>query len=93
MFAPVHFGEVKKIVEFYKQGCQIVLQLDKVADRDVERHIVDFFLGAACMVDGVLQQTGTNSYLVVPASCEFDINDSENSPEFGYGTGVTEIFS
>jgi len=89
MFSPTAYNEVRKIGEFYKEGYQIVLQLDKTKEREDVRRMVDFFIGLAFGLGGEVRPTGGLSYLIVPANCEF-VDESVVTEERG-GSSISSV--
>lgn len=64
-FNPTNYEEIKKLVEYLKQGEPAIVNFDKISDLEAQRSL-DFISGAACALGGKLQRITGNFFLVTP---------------------------
>jgi len=64
-FSPSTYEEIKRLVEYLKQGEPAIVNLDKISDMEAQRSL-DFISGAACALGGKLQRITGNFFLVTP---------------------------
>lgn len=64
-FNPSNYEEIKKLVEYLKQGEPAIVNLDKITESEAQRSL-DFISGAACALGGKLQRITGNYFLVTP---------------------------
>ena len=64
-FSPTNYEEIKKLVEYLKQGEPAIVNFDKISDLEAQRSL-DFISGAACALGGKLQRITGNFFLVTP---------------------------
>lgn len=64
-FNPSTYEEIKRLVEYLKQGEPAIVNLDRISDNEAQRSL-DFISGAACALGGKLQRITGNYFLVTP---------------------------
>lgn len=64
-FSPTNYEEIKKLVEYLKQGEPAIVNFDKISETEAQRSL-DFISGAACALGGKLQRITGNFFLVTP---------------------------
>ena len=64
-FSPTNYEEIKKLVEYLKQGEPAIVNFDKISENEAQRSL-DFISGAACALGGKLQRITGNFFLVTP---------------------------
>ena len=64
-FNPTNYEEIKKLVEYLKQGEPAIVNFDKISETEAQRSL-DFISGAACALGGKLQRITGNFFLVTP---------------------------
>ena len=64
-FSPTNYEEIKKLVEYLKQGEPAIVNFDKISENGAQRSL-DFISGAACALGGKLQRITGNFFLVTP---------------------------
>lgn len=64
-FSPSTYEEIKRLVEYLKQGEPAIVNLDKITEMEAQRSL-DFISGAACALGGKLQRITGNYFLVTP---------------------------
>lgn len=64
-FNPTNYEEIKRLVEYLKQGEPAIVNLDKISETEAQRSL-DFISGAACALGGKLQRITGNYFLVTP---------------------------
>ena len=64
-FNPSTYEEIKRLVEYLKQGEPAIVNLDKITENEAQRSL-DFISGAACALGGKLQRITGNYFLVTP---------------------------
>lgn len=64
-FNPTNYEEIKKLVEYLKQGEPAIVNFDKITETEAQRSL-DFISGAACALGGKLQRITGNFFLVTP---------------------------
>lgn len=64
-FNPTNYEEIKKLIEYLKQGEPAIVNFDKISEIEAQRSL-DFISGAACALGGKLQRITGNFFLVTP---------------------------
>lgn len=64
-FNPTNYEEIKKLIEYLKQGEPAIVNFDKISENEAQRSL-DFISGAACALGGKLQRITGNYFLVTP---------------------------
>ena len=64
-FNPTNYEEIKKLVEYLKQGEPAIVNFDRISENEAQRSL-DFISGAACALGGKLQRITGNFFLVTP---------------------------
>lgn len=64
-FSPTNYEEIKKLIEYLKQGEPAIVNFDKISENEAQRSL-DFISGAACALGGKLQRITGNFFLVTP---------------------------
>lgn len=64
-FNPSNYEEIRRLVEYLKQGEPAIVNLDKITENEAQRSL-DFISGAACALGGKLQRITGNYFLVTP---------------------------
>lgn len=74
---PTRFEDVREIVERFKQGSAVIMNLADIEDAVLSRRVLDFVSGAVHGLDGKIETIARKVFLVTPPNMEVSAEDRE----------------
>lgn len=74
---PTHFDDVREIVERFKHGSAVIMNLADIEDAVLSRRVLDFVSGAVHGLDGKIEPIARKVFLVTPPNMEVSAEDRE----------------
>lgn len=74
---PSHFDDVREIVERFKHGSAVIMNLADIEDPVLSRRVLDFVSGAVHGLDGKIETIARRVFLVTPPNMEVSAEDRE----------------
>jgi cell division inhibitor SepF len=86
VIAPSRFGDAKDIADCVKENRPVIVNL-QVADRDLQRRMIDFCSGVTYAVGGEMEKVADQVFLLAPTNVKVSDEERQRLQERGYGRG------
>jgi cell division inhibitor SepF len=84
VIAPSRFGDAKDIADCVKENRPVIVNL-QVADRDLQRRMIDFCSGVTYAVGGEMEKVADQVFLLAPTNVKVSDEERQRLQERGYG--------
>ena len=82
--APTRFGDAKEIADRLKDGRPVIVNL-QVADRDLQRRMIDFCSGVTYALSGEMEKVADQVFLLAPTNVKVSEEERQRLVERGFG--------
>jgi cell division inhibitor SepF len=82
--APARFGDAKDIADCLKSNRPVIVNL-QVADRDLQRRMIDFCSGVTYALSGEMEKVADQVFLLTPTNVKVSEEERQRLQERGYG--------
>ena len=82
--APVRFGDAKEIADCLKANRPVIVNL-QVADRDLQRRMIDFCSGVTYALSGEMEKVADEVFLLAPTNVKVSDEERQRLQERGFG--------
>jgi cell division inhibitor SepF len=82
--APTRFGDAKDIADCLKSNRPVIVNL-QVADRDLQRRMIDFCSGVTYALSGEMEKVADEVFLLAPTNVKVSDEERQRLQERGYG--------
>lgn len=82
--APTRFGDAKEIADCLKTNRPVIVNL-QVADRDLQRRMIDFCSGVTYALSGEMEKVADEVFLLAPTNVKVSDEERQRLQERGYG--------
>jgi cell division inhibitor SepF len=82
--APARFGDAKEIADCLKENRPVIVNL-QVADRDLQRRMIDFCSGVTYALSGGMEKVADQVFLLAPTNVKVSEEERQRLQERGYG--------
>ena len=82
--APTRFGDAKEIADCLKANRPVIVNL-QVADRDLQRRMIDFCSGVTYALSGEMEKVADEVFLLAPTNVKVSEEERQRLQERGYG--------
>jgi cell division inhibitor SepF len=82
--APTRFGDAKDIADCLKSNRPVIVNL-QVADRDLQRRMIDFCSGVTYALSGEMEKVADEVFLLAPTNVKVSEEERQRLQERGYG--------
>ena len=80
--APQRFGDAKEIADFLKGNRPVIVNL-QVADRDLQRRMIDFCSGVTYALSGEMEKVADEVFLLTPTNVKVSEEERQRLQERG----------
>jgi cell division inhibitor SepF len=84
VIAPSRFGDAKEIADTLKENRPVIVNL-QVADRDLQRRMIDFCSGVTYALSGEMEKVADQVFLLAPTNVKVSDEERQRLQERGYG--------
>lgn len=84
--APSRFGDAKEIADCLKTNRPVIVNL-QVADRDLQRRMIDFCSGVTYALSGEMEKVADEVFLLAPTNVKISDEERQRLQERGFGRG------
>jgi cell division inhibitor SepF len=84
--APSRFGDAKDIADCLKGNRPVIVNL-QVADRDLQRRMIDFCSGVTYALSGEMEKVADEVFLLAPTNVKVSDEERQRLQERGFGRG------
>jgi cell division inhibitor SepF len=82
--APSRFGDAKEIADVLKGNRPVIVNL-QVADRDLQRRMIDFCSGVTYALSGEMEKVADQVFLLAPTNVKVSEEERQRLQERGFG--------
>ncbi len=82
--APARFGDAKEIADRLKDNRPVIVNL-QVADRDLQRRMIDFCSGVTYALSGEMEKVADQVFLLAPTNVKVSDEERQRLVERGFG--------
>jgi cell division inhibitor SepF len=82
--APTRFGDAKEIADCLKGNRPVIVNL-QVADRDLQRRMIDFCSGVTYALSGEMEKVADQVFLLTPTNVKVSDEERQRLQERGFG--------
>jgi cell division inhibitor SepF len=82
--APSRFGDAKEIADCLKSNRPVIVNL-QVADRDLQRRMIDFCSGVTYALSGEMEKVADQVFLLAPTNVKVSEEERQRLQERGFG--------
>ena len=82
--APSRFGDAKEIADVLKANRPVIVNL-QVADRDLQRRMIDFCSGVTYALSGEMEKVADEVFLLAPTNVKVSDEERQRLQERGFG--------
>ena len=82
--APTRFGDAKDIADCLKGNRPVIVNL-QVADRDLQRRMIDFCSGVTYALSGEMEKVADQVFLLAPTNVKVSEEERQRLQERGFG--------
>ena len=82
--APSRFGDAKEIADYLKSNRPVIVNL-QVADRDLQRRMIDFCSGVTYALSGEMEKVADHVFLLAPTNVKVSDEERQRLQERGFG--------
>jgi cell division inhibitor SepF len=82
--APTRFGDAKEIADCLKSNRPVIVNL-QVADRDLQRRMIDFCSGVTYALSGEMEKVADQVFLLAPTNVKVSDEERQRLQERGFG--------
>ena len=82
--APTRFGDAKEIADCLKANRPVIVNL-QVADRDLQRRMIDFCSGVTYALSGEMEKVADQVFLLTPTNVKVSEEERQRLQERGFG--------
>jgi len=82
--APTRFGDAKEIADCLKGNRPVIVNL-QVADRDLQRRMIDFCSGVTYALSGEMEKVADEVFLLAPTNVKVSEEERQRLQERGFG--------
>ncbi len=82
--APTRFGDAKEIADRLKDNRPVIVNL-QVADRDLQRRMIDFCSGVTYALSGEMEKVADQVFLLAPTNVKVSDEERQRLVERGFG--------
>ncbi len=82
--APSRFGDAKEIADCLKASRPVIVNL-QVADRDLQRRMIDFCSGVTYALSGEMEKVADQVFLLTPTNVKLSDEERQRLQERGFG--------
>jgi cell division inhibitor SepF len=82
--APSRFGDAKEIADRLKDNRPVIVNL-QVADRDLQRRMIDFCSGVTYALSGEMEKVADQVFLLAPTNVKVSDEERQRLVERGFG--------
>ena len=82
--APTRFGDAKEIADCIKSNRPVIVNL-QVADRDLQRRMIDFCSGVTYALGGEMEKVADQVFLLAPTNVKVSEEERQRLQERGFG--------
>ena len=82
--APTRFGDAKEIADCLKGSRPVIVNL-QVAERDLQRRMIDFCSGVTYALSGEMEKVADEVFLLTPTNVKVSEEERQRLQERGYG--------
>jgi len=82
--APSRFGDAKEIADVLKGNRPVIVNL-QVADRDLQRRMIDFCSGVTYALSGEMEKVADEVFLLAPTNVKVSDEERQRLQERGFG--------
>ena len=82
--APSRFGDAKEIADRLKDNRPVIVNL-RVADRDLQRRMIDFCSGVTYALSGEMEKVADQVFLLAPTNVKVSEEERQRLVERGFG--------
>ena len=82
--APTRFGDAKEIADCLKASRPVIVNL-QVADRDLQRRMIDFCSGVTYALSGEMEKVADEVFLLTPTNVKVSEEERQRLQERGFG--------
>ena len=82
--APTRFGDAKEIADCLKSSRPVIVNL-QVADRDLQRRMIDFCSGVTYALSGEMEKVADEVFLLTPTNVKISDEERQRLQERGFG--------
>jgi cell division inhibitor SepF len=82
--APTRFGDAKEIADFLKGNRPVIVNL-QVAERDLQRRMIDFCSGVTYALSGEMERVADEVFLLTPSNVKVSEEERQRLQERGFG--------
>jgi cell division inhibitor SepF len=82
--APARFGDAKEIADRLKDNRPVIVNL-QVADRDLQRRMIDFCSGVTYALSGEMEKVADQVFLLAPSNVKVSEEERQRLVERGFG--------
>jgi cell division inhibitor SepF len=82
--APTRFGDAKEIADCLKSTRPVIVNL-QVADRDLQRRMIDFCSGVTYALSGEMEKVADQVFLLTPTNVKVSEEERQRLQERGFG--------
>ena len=82
--APCRFGDAKEIADRLKDNRPVIVNL-QVADRDLQRRMIDFCSGVTYALSGEMEKVADQVFLLAPTNVKVSDEERQRLVERGFG--------
>jgi cell division inhibitor SepF len=83
--APTRFGDAKEIADCLKGNRPVIVNL-QVADRDLQRRMIDFCSGVTYALSGEMEKVADQVFLLAPTNVKVSDEERQRLQERGFGS-------
>jgi cell division inhibitor SepF len=81
--APARFGDAKEIADVLKANRPVIVNL-QVADRDLQRRMIDFCSGVTYALSGDMEKVADQVFLLAPTNVKVSDEERQRLQERGF---------
>jgi cell division inhibitor SepF len=82
--APTRFGDAKEIADYLKGNRPVIVNL-QVAERDLQRRMIDFCSGVTYALSGEMEKVADQVFLLTPTNVKVSEEERQRLQERGFG--------
>ncbi|HLG67236.1 MAG TPA: cell division protein SepF [Acidimicrobiales bacterium] len=82
--APSRFGDAKEIADYLKANRPVIVNL-QVADRDLQRRMIDFCSGVTYALSGEMEKVADQVFLLAPTNVKVSDEERQRLQERNFG--------
>ena len=82
--APTRFGDAKEIADYLKGNRPVIVNL-QVAERDLQRRMIDFCSGVTYALSGEMEKVADEVFLLTPTNVKVSDEERQRLQERGFG--------